>query len=153
MSDGRTSRLYKSLVEQQQLALNAQGFSGFPGDKYPSLMLFYALTAPGHTVDELAVALRQEIDKLKTEPVTVSELQRVKTQARAGLLRSLDSNMGMAQQLLEYEVKTGSWRNLFKQLDEIAVVTPADVQRVAKDTFTPENRTIGKLLSKQGYAN
>ncbi len=150
LSDGRTSRLYKSLVEQQQLALNAQGFSGFPGDKYSSLMLFYALTAPGHTVDELAVALRQEIDKLKTEPVTVSELQRVKTQARAGLLRSLDSNMGMAQQLLEYEVKTGSWRNLFKQLDEIAVVTPADVQRVAKDTFTPENRTIGKLLSKPG---
>ncbi len=76
------------------------------------------------------------------------ELQRVKTQARAGLLRSLDSNMGMAQQLLEYEVKTGSWRNLFKQLDQIAAVTTADIQRVAKGTFTAENRTIGKLLSK-----
>ncbi|MBH8565120.1 insulinase family protein [Nostoc sp. CENA67] len=150
LSDGRTSRLYKSLVEQQRLALNAQGLSGFPGDKYPNLMLFYALTAPGHTVDELAVALRKEIDSLKNQPVAASELQRVKTQARASLLRTLDSNMGMAQQLLEYEVKTGSWRNLFKQLDEIAAVTPADVQRVAKATFTPENRTIGKLLSKQG---
>lgn len=150
LSDGRTSRLYKSLVEQQQLALNAQGFSGFPGDKYPNLMLFYALTAPGHTIDELAIALRQEIDKLKTEPVTAVELQRVKTQARAGLLRSLDSNSGMAQQLLEYEVKTGSWRNLFKQLDQIAAVTPADILRVANSTFTPENRTIGKLLAKKG---
>jgi predicted Zn-dependent peptidase len=149
LSNGRTSRLYKSLVEQKRLALNAQGFSGFPGDKYPNLMLFYALTAPGHTVDELAVALRQEIDKLKTEPISATELERVKTQARAGLLRSLDSNMGMAQQLLEYEVKTGSWRNLFKQLDEIIAVTPADVQRVAKATFTPENRTVGKLLSKK----
>ncbi len=149
LSNGRTSRLYKSLVEQQRLALNAQGFSGFPGDKYPNLMLFYALTAPGHTVDQLAVALRQEIDKLKSEPVTMTELQRVKTQARAGLLRSLDSNMGMAQQLLEYEVKTGSWRNLFKQLDQIAAVTTADIQRVAKGTFTAENRTIGKLLSKE----
>jgi len=57
--------------------------------------------------------------------------------------------MGMAQQLLEYEVKTGSWRNLFKQLDDIVAVTPADIQRVAKATFTPENRTIGKLLSKK----
>jgi predicted Zn-dependent peptidase len=150
LSDGRTSRLYKSLVEQQRVALNAQGSSGFPGDKYPNLMLFYALTAPGRTVDELAVALRQQIDKLKTESVTTTELQRVKTQARAGLLRSLDSNMGMAKQLLEYEVKTGSWRNLFKQLDDIASVTPADIQRVAQDRFTPENRTIGKLLSKQG---
>ncbi|WP_375512944.1 M16 family metallopeptidase [uncultured Nostoc sp.] len=149
LSDGRTSRLYKSLVEKQRLALNAQGFSGFPGDKYPNLMLFYALTAPGHTVDELAVALRQEIDKLKTEPVAMVDLERVKTQARAGLLRTLDSNMGMAQQLLEYEVKTGSWRNLFKQLDDISAVTTADIVRVAKETFTPENRTIGKLLSKE----
>nr|WP_084777012.1 pitrilysin family protein [Anabaena sp. PCC 7108] len=149
LSDGRTSRLYKSLVEKQRLALAAQGSSGFPGDKYPNLMLFYALTAPGHTVDELAVALKQEIESLKTQPVTDIELQRVKTQARASLLRSLDSNMGMAQQLLEYEVKTGSWRNLFKQLDDIAAVTPADIQRVAQTTFTPENRTVGKLLSKQ----
>ncbi|MEH1928595.1 M16 family metallopeptidase [Nostoc sp.] len=149
LSDGRTSRLYKSLVEKQRLALNAQGFSGFPGDKYPNLMLFYALTAPGHTVDQLAVALRQEIDKLKTEPIAAADLQRVKTQARASLLRTLDSNMGMAQQLLEYEVKTGSWRNLFKQLDDIAAVTTADIERVAKKTFTPENRTIGKLLSKE----
>ncbi|MDJ0732800.1 MAG: pitrilysin family protein [Nostocaceae cyanobacterium] len=149
LSDGRTSRLYKSLVEQQRLALTAQGFSGFPGDKYPNLMLFYALTAPGHTVDEVAAALGKEIERLKTEPVSPQELDRVKTQARAQLLRSLDSNMGMAQQLLEYEVKTGSWQNLFKQLDRLAAVTPADIQRVAKSTFNPENRTIGKLLSKQ----
>ncbi len=150
LSDGRTSRLYKSLVEKQQLALSAQGFSGFPGNKYPNLMLFYALTAPGHTVDEVAIALRQEIDRLKTEPVSAMELDRVKTKARAELLRSLDSNMGMAQQLLEYEVKTGSWRNLFKQLEQLQAVSAADVQRVAKATFTSENRTIGKLLSQQG---
>lgn len=150
LSSGRTSRLYKSLVEQQRLALGAQSFSGYPGDKYPNLMLFYVLTAPGHNVDEVAIALRKEIDSLKTQPVSPMELDRVKTQARAGLLRSLDSNMGMAQQLLEYEVKTGSWRNLFKQLDQIAAVTPADIQRVARVTFTPENRTVGKLLSKKG---
>lgn len=149
LSDGRTSRLYKSLVEQQRLALSAQGSTGFPGDKYPNLMLFYALTAQGHSTDEVGVALRKEIDKLKTQPVSDQELERVKTQARAGVLRSLDSNMGMAQLLLEYEVKTGSWRNLFTQLEAIARVTPADVQRVANQAFTPENRTVGRLLSKE----
>jgi predicted Zn-dependent peptidase len=146
LSDGRTSRLYKSLVEQQQLALAAQGFSGYPGDKYPNLMLFYAQTAPGRTVDEVAVALNKEIELLKTEPVSALELERVKTQARADLLRSLNSNMGMAFSLLDYQVKTGSWRNLFKELDAIAAITPADIQRVAQATFRPENRTIGKLL-------
>jgi predicted Zn-dependent peptidase len=149
LSDGRTSRLYKALVEQKQVALAAQGSNGFPGDKYPNLMLFYGLTAPGHSVEEVAIALRQEIDRLKTEPVSALELDRVKTQARATLLRSLDSNDGMAGLLAEYEVKTGSWRNLFKELEAIAAITPADLQRVAQATFVPENRTIGKLLSAQ----
>ncbi len=149
LSDGRTSRLYKSLVEQKQIALAAEGFSGLPGDRYPNLMLVYALTAPNHTVEEVATALRTEIERLKTEPVTPEELDRVKTQARADLLRSLDSNMGMAQNLAEYQVKTGDWRNLFNELEKIATVTPADIQRVAQATFTPENRTIGRLLSSQ----
>jgi predicted Zn-dependent peptidase len=146
LSEGRTSRLYRSLVEQKKLALAAQGFNGFPGDKFPNLMLFYALTAPNRSVEEVATALRAEIDRLKTEPVSAEELDRIKTQARADLVRSLDSNMGMAQLLLEYELKTGSWRNLFKQIDAIAAITPADIQRVAKATFTPENRTIGRIL-------
>ncbi len=149
LSDGRTSRLYKSLVEKQQLALSAQGFSGFPGNKYPNLMLFYALTAPGRTADEVGAALEKEVTKLNTERVSALELDRVKTQARAELLRSLDSNMGMAELLLEYEVKTGSWRNLFKQLEAIAAVTPGDIERVAKATFQPQNRTIGRLLPQE----
>lgn len=148
LSDGRTSRLYKSLVEEKRLALAAQGFSGFPGEKYPNLMLFYALTAPGRSVDEVATSLRAEIERLKTQPVTDAELKRVKTQARAELIEALDSNMGMAQQLLEYEVKTGSWRNLFKQLARLEAVGAKDVQRVAIATFTAQNRTIGKLLPK-----
>ena len=149
LSDGRTSRLYQSLVERQRIALVAQGFSGFPGDKYPSLMLFYAQTAPGRKIEEVATGLRTEIERLKNEPVSAQELERVKKQARVSLLGTLDSNTGMAQALVEYEVKTGSWRNLFKQLDAMAAVTPADIQRVAKATFQPENRTIGRLLPKQ----
>ena len=146
LSDGRTSRLYKSLVEEKQIALSAAGFSGFPGEKYPNLILFYSLTAPGHTVEQVEAALREEIERLKREPVSEQELERVKTQARAGLLRSLDSNMGMARNLVEYEVKTGDWRNLFKELDAISAVTQEDIMRVAKGTFTPENRTIGRIL-------
>ena len=147
LSSGRTSRLYKSLVEEQQIALSAQGSSGFPGDKYPNLMLFYAITAPGHTVEDLAVGLNEQLELLKTQPVSEAELNRVKTQIKAGLLRSLDSNLGMARLLAEYEAKTGSWRKLFKDLEAILAVTPEDVQRVATTAFTPENRTIGKLLS------
>jgi predicted Zn-dependent peptidase len=146
LSSGRTSRLYQSLVEKQQVALTAQGFSGFPGDKYPNLMLVYALTSPGTSVDKLATALRAEIERLKTEPVTPEELEQVKTQLKAGLLRTLDSNMGMANLLAEYQAKTGDWRNMFEELKKLEAITPKDIQRVAAATFTEENRTIGKLL-------
>ena len=48
-SNGRTARLYRSLVRDQQIAAEAEGFSGFPGDKYPGLFAFYAVPLPGHT--------------------------------------------------------------------------------------------------------
>ncbi|MBR8830050.1 MAG: putative zinc protease [Chroococcopsis gigantea SAG 12.99] len=146
MSDGRTSRLYKSLVEEKRLALGAQGFNGFPGDKFPNIMLFYATTPPNVNLEDLEAAMNAEIDRLQNEPVSQEELERVKNNLRADLLRGLDSNMGMARALVEYEAKTGDWRNLFKTLDQYAAVTPADIQRVARETFTPENRTIGKII-------
>ncbi|WP_425340754.1 M16 family metallopeptidase [Crocosphaera watsonii] len=146
LSSGRTSRLYKSLVEEKQVALGAQGFNGFPSDKYPNLMLFYVQTSPKASIEEVDEAFSLEIEKLKTEPVSEQELQRVKNQLRAGLLRSLDSNLGMGKALVEYEVKTGSWRNLFEQVQAIDAVTTADIQRVAKTTFVPENLTIGRIL-------
>ena len=146
LSSGRTSRLYKSLIEEKQVALSAQGFSGFPGNKYPNLMLVYALTAPGVRVDDLGTALRAEIERLKTEPATPAELEQVKTQLKAGLLRTLDSNMGMARLLAEYQAKTGDWRNMFEELKKLEAITPEDIQRVAQKTFTAENRTIGRLL-------
>ena len=149
LSRGRTSRLFQSLVEQQQIALSAQGFSGFPGDKHPNLMLLYAMTAPGHTVDELATALREQIELLKNEPVTEEELERVKTQIKAGLLRSLDSNLGMARLLAEYDAKTGSWNKIFEDLQTIIEATPEDIQRIARATFIADNRTVGRLLNSQ----
>ncbi len=147
LSDGRTSRLYKSLVESKKIALTAEGFNGFPGDKFPNLIMFYALSAPGHSVEEIQKGIDTEIQRLKTDPVTQMELDRIKTNARAGLLRSLSSNSGMASALVEYQVKTGTWRNLFNQLDAISAITPADIQRVAKSTFRPENKTIGEIVS------
>jgi len=146
LSDGRTSRLYQSLVEQQQIALTAQGFNGFPGDKFPNLVLFYALTAPNHSLEEVQTALRQEIERIQRDPVAPEDLERVKTQAKARLVRSLDSNSGMASLLAEYQAKTGDWHNLFRELEAIEAVSGDDIRRVARDTFRANNRTVGKLL-------
>jgi len=140
---GRTSRLYKSLVKEKKIAIAASGFQGLPGNKYPGLFLFYAVPARGHTNQECEEAIDVEIERLKTELVSPEELQKAKTRSRAGLIRQLDSNRGLAAQLTFYEVVTRDWRNLFKQLDKIEQVTAEDIQRVAKEYFTSKNRTVG----------
>ncbi|MGB3494192.1 MAG: pitrilysin family protein [Elainellaceae cyanobacterium] len=148
LANGRTSRLYQSLVEKQQVALNAQCFSDFPGNRYGNLMVLYALTAPGHSVEEVEGAIATELERLRTELVSTEELDRVKTQWRASILQTLDSNRGMASLLPEYEAKTGSWQNLFEELKQIEAIEPEDVLRVAQFTFSPEKRTVGKILSE-----
>jgi predicted Zn-dependent peptidase len=140
---GRTSRLYKSLVKEKRIAVYASGFQGMPGVKYPSLFLFYAVPAKGRTNQECEEAIYAEIEKLKSELVTPEELAKAKTRARAGLIRQLDSNSGLAGLLTFYEVVTGDWRILFEQLDKIEKVTAEDIQRVAKEYFTTKNRTVG----------
>jgi predicted Zn-dependent peptidase len=145
MSNGRVSRLYRSLVEQQQIAAEAEGFSPFPGEKYPSLFAFYAVPLPGHTPAEMRDAIHKEIDKLKTSDVTDAELQMYKTRTRADLLRGLADNQGLASSLAEYQTRYGDWRELFLQLDEVDKVTKADIRRVANKVFVDSNRTSAEI--------
>lgn len=145
LSEGRSSRLYRALVRDKKLATQVGGFPGFPGQKYPGLFLFFAFPAPGHTNDEAEKAIGAEIDRLKSDLVSKEELDGVKRRARAGVLRQMRSNFVIANNISTYQALTGDWRNLFKQLDKINAVTPQDVQRIAKATFTFDNRTVAVL--------
>jgi predicted Zn-dependent peptidase len=145
MGMGRTSRLHTTLVKEKRIAMAASGFQGMPGVKYPGLFLFYAVPARGHTAEENLEVVYAQIERLKNELVSKEELEKAKTRARAGLIRQLDSNQGLAQQLTFFEVITGDWRNLFRQLDRIDAVTAADIQRVARTYFTTRNRTVGMI--------
>jgi len=145
MSDGRTSRLYRSLVRDQKIALAAAGFGGFPGDKYPQLFSFYAVATQGHTPQELGEAIHKEIDRLKNEDVSDDELKSVKTRAKAELIRSLGSNEGLAQNLATYQARYGDWRELFRQIDKFDKVSKADIRRIANKVFVDSNRTVAIL--------
>jgi predicted Zn-dependent peptidase len=148
-SNGRTSRLYRSLVRDQQIAAEAEGVSGYPGNKYPGLFVFLAVPLPGHTPEQMRDAIHKEIDKLKTADVTDEELQMFKTRSRADLLRGLADNEGLASQLAGYQQRYGDWRELFRQLDKIDKVSKADIRRVANKTFLETNRTIAILQFEQ----
>lgn len=144
-SNGRTSRLYRSLVRDQQIAAEAEGFSGFPGDKYPGLFAFFAVPNAGHTPEEMRTAIHKEIEKLKTTDVSDDELAMFKTRARADLLRGLGDNQGLAEQLAIYQLRYGDWQELFNELNKVDAVTKADIRRVASKVFVPSNRTYAMV--------
>jgi predicted Zn-dependent peptidase len=148
LSDGRTARLHRSLVRDKKIAATSAAFSGFPGTKYPNEIIFFAVPTPGHSNEEVQKALREEIEKLKQELVSEDELKMVKTRAKANLIRSMESNSGIAGALAGNQSLFGDWRELFHSVDRIDKVTREDIQRIARRTFIPSNRTTAMIVSE-----
>jgi len=149
MSNGRTSRLYRSLVRDKKIAANSGGFNGFPGDKYPNMFVFFAISTPGHTPDETRDAIHADIERVKKEDISDEELRMIRTRAKADLLRRLGDNQGLALQMGTAQSLYGDWRELFREVDKIEKVSKADIRRVANATFVDSNRTIGMIESTQ----
>jgi predicted Zn-dependent peptidase len=144
LTRGRTSRLYRLLVRDKQLAVQVQTGGSFPGAKYPHLFVVFAVPARGVKNDAVVEALRPELERLKTEDITDEELTRFKTRAKADLLRSLNSNEGLAENLVSYHTMFGDWRELFRYVDRLDKVSKADVRKAAA-IFTENNRTVARI--------
>ena len=141
---GRTSRLYRGLVETRR-AVGTDVYAAFPGDKYPTLFTILAVPAPGVDPDSVEADLTGLLDRVADDGVTDAEIARARTRARAALVSELDSNDGLAGALATAEALRGDWRALFRDIDALDRVTPADVQRVARETFRTSNRTVATL--------
>jgi predicted Zn-dependent peptidase len=153
LAQGRTSRLYKRLVKEEQVALQAGAFTGFPGVKYPCLTMLYAAPGVGHTAEELEAKLIEEAEKLAEEPVSEAELARVRTTIRAGFIRGLASNQGLAMSLAQAHTIYGDWREAFLGLRKVESVTAEDIMRVARGAFTEENRSVAMIVKPEGEAD
>jgi predicted Zn-dependent peptidase len=145
--NGRTGRLYKSLVLEKQVAVQAG--AGVDGRKYDGSFQISGIAAPGSTPEDVEKALLEELDRIAAEPVGERELQKVKNQQLAGDFRKLQSKFGLMMQLLVYEA-LGEWENINVFSDRIQAVTPEDIQRVAKKYFTETNRTVALYYTKEG---
>ena len=145
LGQGRTSRLYRSLVLEKQLATDVSVFTA-PGSRYPNLFVLHATPRAPHSTAEVEQALLAELERLKTEPVTRQELQQILNRLEYEEARRMGTNGGLARNLTEYEATTGSWRFLTSYRTKIEKVTPADLQRIAGAYFTRENRIVGTLV-------
>src|SRR5881392_814746 len=144
LSDGQTSRIYKKLVYEKQMAVAAFGQAHLIED--PNLFYAVAIVQPGHTPEEVTETLITELDRLKTEPITEHELQRTKNQFARDYILGRQSNQQKAGQLSHAVVIHNDIRTADGEFDIFQNITVADVQRVARTYFRPENRLVLTLM-------
>jgi predicted Zn-dependent peptidase len=149
LSDGLTSRLHHKLVREKRLAVSVGADASHPGVRAPNLFVVTATPLAPHTTAEVETAIYEELERLKREPVSSQELEKVLNNLDADLVRGLRSNSGLAAQLSLYQAVAGGWRYIVTSRDKVAKVTAADVQRVATQYFTKSNRTVAVLVKRQ----
>ncbi|HTH02699.1 MAG TPA: pitrilysin family protein [Vicinamibacterales bacterium] len=146
LSDGQSSRIYRRLVYEKQIALAAFGGGNIIED--PNLFYAVAIVQPGHTPEEATDGLIAELDRLRNEPITAAELQQAKNQFARDYIFSRESNKDKAMQLGHAAVIHNDIKTADGEFDIFMNITTADVQRVARKYFTPENRLVMTVLPK-----
>ena len=147
LSAGRTSRLFDRMVVEDQIALDVFTTSAFPGIREPNLFVFGGSPRFPNTNADMERVFYEEVERLKNEPVSERELEKVKNQVRAGFIRGLQSGSGLASQLAFYELFLGGWDGILEYENIINSVTAEEVQEVAQRILTQDNRTVALLES------
>ena len=148
LSDGQSARIYRDLVYTKQIALAAFGGGNIIED--PNLFFAVAIVQPGKTPQECIDALIAEFDKLKAEPISADELQQAKNQFARDYILGRESDKDKAAQLAHAVVIHNDIKTADGEFDIFMNTTAADVQRVSKTYFTPENRLVMTIMPKGG---
>ncbi|MBL8140344.1 MAG: insulinase family protein [Acidobacteria bacterium] len=147
LSDGQSSRIYRRLVYQDRLALAAFGQANLI--EHPNLFYAVAIVQPNATPESTTKALIEEIERLKTEPISARELQRAKNQFARDYIIGRESIQQKATHLAHaYVLHNGDVTTADGEFDIFQGITTADVQRVARRFFTPQNRFVLTILPK-----
>jgi zinc protease len=148
---GKSGRLYKSIVYKKRIALST--FANYTSTYVdPYLFMLGGTANPGKDIADLEEALVAEIEKIKEEPPTEREVEKVRNQIESHFIMSQDSIFSQAMLLGRFEL-LGGWELQDVYLEKIRTVTPEDVSRVARTYFREENRTVGTLIPQTGEEN
>lgn len=149
LMNGRTGRLYKSLVLEKKIASSASTTQD--SRRWAGVFGFNAETQGDASPDRLEQAWYAELRRIQEEPIPPEELQKVKNQIQADAFRRLEEPFFLLVQLLYYDA-LGDWTHLNRWAERTLAVTEADVKRVAKKYFGRENRTVARYDRKPAAA-
>lgn len=146
LGNGNTSRLYKKLVEEKQMALYIGSYHSTPGDRYPSLFIIASAPKGKTSVEELDNAIMSEITEFIKNPPTQWEIEKVINNYEISILKDLESNLEFAKTLAYNEQIMGNWKFSWDLLEKIKKVKSEDVVEVVKKYLIPANRTVVYLI-------
>jgi zinc protease len=144
LSGGRSSRLYRSLVYDKEIAISASG--GYWEFNGAGLFLTLSTVRPGGSLSDVEAALMVELAQLEVERVSPRELQKAKTQLEVSLVNGLATNHALASRVGRDFASFGRIRPLEERLDAIRAVTAEDVQRVAREYLKADGRTVVQVV-------
>lgn len=142
---GESSRLYQELVKTREIASSIEVET--EDRRGPDLLAVWCVLAQGHTGAEAREVIYRQLDDIARNGITARELDKARNQYRTAFVFGIQSNMSRARRLAEYELYDGNAALLRTELDRYLAVTPADVQRVAREYFRAENRTVLDVLT------
>ena len=148
LSDGDSSRIYRALVYEKQMAVAAFGEAKLI--EHPNLFYAVAVVAPGRRPDDVQKELQAQLDRVKNEGVTADELSRAKRQFARDYILGRESVQQKALHLAHAVVIHNDIKTADGEFDLFQNVTLADVQRVAKTYFTPQSRMLLTILPRGG---
>jgi predicted Zn-dependent peptidase len=152
LSDGKNSRLYRSLVREKKICSSVDTGNGYPGARYDNLFMITAEPREGVSVDDVEHAIYDELDSL-VKTVNEAEIARVATKIRAEKIFKLDSNAALAREINYFAAVAGNWRYEIDYLDAIKSVTADEVKKAVSKYFVQSNRTVGILVMKKNGAD
>lgn len=147
LSQGQSSRLYRSLVDDKQLAVQSGAFPFSLED--PGITLAYAITNAGVSVEEAEAAMDEEYERVKNELISDEEFQKLKNQIENDFVNSKSSVVGRAEKLANYKMYFGDANLINTEIERYMKVTKEDIQRVAQKYLVSNNRVVLHYLPKK----
>lgn len=144
---GRSSRLYRLLVREMEIALSV--YIDYPWRVDPDLFTFNVRMKPGCTTAEAEAAVYAAIDSLISGGVTEEELSRARKQIAVNFVRGMQTVNDKAYMIGRTELLLGDYRELFRLPEGYGAVTADDVKRVAEKYLRPARRSVVTLVPER----